>query len=169
VLHENIQTDTHDSIEDARCALKLYKAYHEFEEQGVFDKKLEELYKQGKQYVRPVFLSVRSCWAATNAPLLCIGLETPSVRSDFFNVRTARGNSCAVVVLLDAQDDGAVNDPFAPLSFQPFIHPRSQILPITIQPPVQPKLESWTPPVVTGKHLCIFSLLPSVLNLYPVI
>jgi len=51
VLREHIQTDTHDSIEDAYSALKLYKAYHEFEEQGIFDQKLEELYKDGRQYV----------------------------------------------------------------------------------------------------------------------
>ncbi|KAF7353663.1 PAN2-PAN3 deadenylation complex catalytic subunit PAN2 [Mycena venus] len=50
VLGENIQTDTHDSIEDARSALNLYKAYHDFEEQGIFDQKLEELYKEGRQY-----------------------------------------------------------------------------------------------------------------------
>ncbi|KAJ7724179.1 ubiquitin carboxyl-terminal hydrolase-domain-containing protein [Mycena maculata] len=50
VLHENIQTDTHDSIEDARSALNLFKAYHEFESHGVFDQKLEELYKEGRQY-----------------------------------------------------------------------------------------------------------------------
>ncbi|KIJ63247.1 hypothetical protein HYDPIDRAFT_175993 [Hydnomerulius pinastri MD-312] len=50
VLGENIQTDTHDSIEDARSALRLYKAYHEFEELGIFDDKLEELYREGKQY-----------------------------------------------------------------------------------------------------------------------
>ncbi|KAH9923912.1 ubiquitin carboxyl-terminal hydrolase-domain-containing protein [Epithele typhae] len=37
VLKENIQTDTHDSIEDALSALKLYK--------------LEEVYREGKQYV----------------------------------------------------------------------------------------------------------------------
>ncbi|KAG8217260.1 PAB-dependent poly(A)-specific ribonuclease subunit PAN2 [Butyriboletus roseoflavus] len=49
VLGENIQTDTHDSIEDARSALRLYKAYHEFEERGVFDEKLDELYRAGKQ------------------------------------------------------------------------------------------------------------------------
>jgi len=48
VLGENIQTETHDSIEDARSALRLYKAYHEFEENGVFDEKLEELYREGK-------------------------------------------------------------------------------------------------------------------------
>ncbi|KAH7927078.1 PAB-dependent poly(A)-specific ribonuclease subunit PAN2 [Leucogyrophana mollusca] len=51
VLQETIQTDTHDSIEDARSALRLYKAYHTFEEQGVFDAKLEELYREGRQYV----------------------------------------------------------------------------------------------------------------------
>lgn len=54
VLGENIQTDTHDSIEDARSALRLYKAYHEFEERGIFDEKLEELYRAGKQNVRNV-------------------------------------------------------------------------------------------------------------------
>ena len=51
LLKENIQEDTHDSIEDARCALMLYKAYQKFEEQGVFDEKLEELYREGKQHV----------------------------------------------------------------------------------------------------------------------
>ena len=51
ILKEDIQTDTHDSIEDALTALKLYKASHEFEEQGIFDQKLEEIYKEGKQYV----------------------------------------------------------------------------------------------------------------------
>lgn len=51
VLGENIQTETHDSIEDARSALRLYKAYHKFEEDGTFDEKLEELYREGKANV----------------------------------------------------------------------------------------------------------------------
>ncbi|KAF7323198.1 PAN2-PAN3 deadenylation complex catalytic subunit PAN2 [Mycena chlorophos] len=50
VLGENIQTDTHDSIEDARSALNLYKAYQELESAGEFDKKLEEIYREGRQY-----------------------------------------------------------------------------------------------------------------------
>jgi hypothetical protein len=29
----------------------LYKAYHEFEEQNIFDEKLEELYREGRRYV----------------------------------------------------------------------------------------------------------------------
>lgn len=51
ILNENIQTDTHDSIEDALSALRLYKEYYKFEAAGTFDQKLEELYKAGKQYV----------------------------------------------------------------------------------------------------------------------
>lgn len=51
VLGENIQADTHDSIEDARSALMLYKAYNELEEQNIFDKKLEELYREGRRHV----------------------------------------------------------------------------------------------------------------------
>ena len=52
MLGENIQTETHDSIEDARSALRLYEAYHEYEENGTFDDKLEELYREGKANVR---------------------------------------------------------------------------------------------------------------------
>ena len=51
VLHHNIQMDTHDSIEDARSTLMLYKAYQEFEEMNIFDQKLEDLYRAGRQYV----------------------------------------------------------------------------------------------------------------------
>ena len=51
VLNQHIQTDTHDSVEDARSALNLYKAFTTFEEQGIFDQKLEEIYKEGNQYV----------------------------------------------------------------------------------------------------------------------
>jgi hypothetical protein len=29
----------------------LYKAYHDFEEQNIFDAKLEELYREGRRYV----------------------------------------------------------------------------------------------------------------------
>ncbi|GJE87918.1 PAB-dependent poly(A)-specific ribonuclease subunit PAN2 [Phanerochaete sordida] len=50
VLKENIQTETHDSIEDALSALRLYKTYIEMEDEGSFDEKLEELYREGKQY-----------------------------------------------------------------------------------------------------------------------
>jgi PAB-dependent poly(A)-specific ribonuclease subunit 2 len=51
VLHENIQTDTHDSIEDARSALMLYTAYQDFEAQEILDEKLDELYREGRKHV----------------------------------------------------------------------------------------------------------------------
>ena len=51
VLKENIQEDTHDSIEDAFSALQLYKAFQRFEAEGIFDKKLEEVYREGRQFV----------------------------------------------------------------------------------------------------------------------
>lgn len=51
VLKQNIQTGIHDSIEDARCALLLYKAFLEYEGQGVWDQKLDELYREGKRLV----------------------------------------------------------------------------------------------------------------------
>jgi hypothetical protein len=63
----------HDSIEDARSSLKLYKAYHEFEEQGVFDQKLEELYRLGKDFVcdyRQYFLYMAHCTTAMETPCL---------------------------------------------------------------------------------------------------
>lgn len=53
VLKQNIQTGIHDSIEDARCALLLYKAFLEYEGQGVWDQKLDELYREGKRLVSP--------------------------------------------------------------------------------------------------------------------
>jgi hypothetical protein len=51
VLHQNIQTDTHDSIEDARSALMLYTAYQDFDAQGILDEKLDELYREGRKQV----------------------------------------------------------------------------------------------------------------------
>jgi PAB-dependent poly(A)-specific ribonuclease subunit 2 len=52
ILKQDIQLETHDSIEDARSALLLYKAYQELEEQRAFDDKLEELYRVGREHVR---------------------------------------------------------------------------------------------------------------------
>ncbi|KDR81497.1 hypothetical protein GALMADRAFT_239478 [Galerina marginata CBS 339.88] len=59
ILGEHIQTDTHDSIEDARSALRLYNAYQQFEEQGIFDQKLEEIYREGRQFgFKPPVLAI---------------------------------------------------------------------------------------------------------------
>lgn len=48
LLKEDIQMETHDSIEDARTALKLYRRYLEFEDAGVFETILSEIYRVGR-------------------------------------------------------------------------------------------------------------------------
>ncbi|KAJ4293921.1 poly(A)-specific ribonuclease [Collariella sp. IMI 366227] len=48
LLKEDIQLETHDSIEDARTALKLYRKYLEFEDAGVLEMMLEDIYKAGR-------------------------------------------------------------------------------------------------------------------------
>lgn len=47
VLSINIQTETHDSVEDARTALRLYKRYLQMKEKGVFESYLTKLYDYG--------------------------------------------------------------------------------------------------------------------------
>lgn len=48
VLRENIQKETHDSIEDAGTALRLYRKYQEFQTAGVWEQTLHDIYNTGK-------------------------------------------------------------------------------------------------------------------------
>jgi len=47
VLKEDIQLHTHDSIEDARTALRLYRKYQEYNEAGILEIMLQEIYAKG--------------------------------------------------------------------------------------------------------------------------
>lgn len=49
LLKEDIQTDTHDSVEDARTALRLYRKYQEFTDAGVFERVLADVYAKGRE------------------------------------------------------------------------------------------------------------------------
>lgn len=49
LLRETIQLETHDSIEDARTALKLYRKYLEFEDAGILDAMLQDIYRVGRE------------------------------------------------------------------------------------------------------------------------
>lgn len=49
MLNEDIQQGTHDSIEDARTALKLYKKYLEFQDAGILETMLQDIYRDGMQ------------------------------------------------------------------------------------------------------------------------
>ncbi|KAM0277743.1 hypothetical protein ACHAQH_005604 [Verticillium albo-atrum] len=48
VLRENIQNETHDSIEDSRTALRLYRKYQEYVSAGVWEQKINEIYNVGR-------------------------------------------------------------------------------------------------------------------------
>ncbi|XP_018369968.1 PREDICTED: PAB-dependent poly(A)-specific ribonuclease subunit PAN2 isoform X3 [Trachymyrmex cornetzi] len=48
-LGKNIQSETHDSTEDARAALELYRKYKELESCGTLTETLKELYEVGSQ------------------------------------------------------------------------------------------------------------------------
>ncbi|KAF4632859.1 hypothetical protein G7Y89_g5257 [Cudoniella acicularis] len=49
LLKEDIQLETHDSIEDARTALKLYKKYLEFQDAGILETILQDIYRTGRE------------------------------------------------------------------------------------------------------------------------
>ncbi|RDW85660.1 PAB-dependent poly(A)-specific ribonuclease subunit PAN2 [Coleophoma crateriformis] len=48
-LKEDIQLETHDSIEDARTALKLYRKYQEFNDAGILETMLNDIYSKGRE------------------------------------------------------------------------------------------------------------------------
>ena len=49
LLNEEIQSQTHDSIEDANTAMKVYKKYSELVEKGTFKATLDKIYLDGQR------------------------------------------------------------------------------------------------------------------------
>lgn len=47
ILGEQIQQETHDSIEDSRTALRLYRKHEEYETAGVIDAVFERVWDEG--------------------------------------------------------------------------------------------------------------------------
>ena len=50
LLKEDIQQETHDSIEDARTAFRLWRKYEEFRDAGIVETMVEEVYREGKKW-----------------------------------------------------------------------------------------------------------------------
>ncbi|KAG0240611.1 poly(A)-specific ribonuclease [Actinomortierella wolfii] len=49
LLHEDIQSESHDSIEDARAALAIYHKYLQLKQNGLFEEVLEDIYSEGRR------------------------------------------------------------------------------------------------------------------------
>lgn len=49
ILGLTIQSETHDSTEDANTALQLYRKYEELNTKGEFRKVLRQLYEDGRK------------------------------------------------------------------------------------------------------------------------
>ncbi|KIW04435.1 hypothetical protein, variant 1 [Verruconis gallopava] len=49
LLKEDIQIETHDSVEDARTALKLWRKYEDYRRENTLEEKLEWIYRRGAE------------------------------------------------------------------------------------------------------------------------
>jgi PAB-dependent poly(A)-specific ribonuclease subunit 2 len=49
-LKDKVQTGNHDSIEDAQSALRLWRKYEEFQDAGLVDTMVEEVYDEGRKW-----------------------------------------------------------------------------------------------------------------------
>lgn len=83
-LKEDIQQDTHDSIEDARMALKLWKKYQEFKDAGIVAHMLEEVYREGRRhgFKPPSEQSGRERLGDGRTTEISNGRETPDIIRD---------------------------------------------------------------------------------------
>ncbi|TIB23248.1 hypothetical protein E3P77_01775 [Wallemia ichthyophaga] len=70
LLKQDIQLDTHDSIEDARAAFLLYKMYKAFEKDGRLEDVLDDIYSEGRRlnWRPPVNTSSTSSNLAMQSP-----------------------------------------------------------------------------------------------------
>lgn len=78
VLKEKIQEDTHDSIEDATTALKLWRKYEEFMDAGVLEQMLNDIYATGSQMRFKAPGSGGAAVGGNGRPVICVaGRDTP--------------------------------------------------------------------------------------------
>lgn len=92
VLKEKIQEDTHDSIEDATTALKLWRKYQEFVDAGVLEQMLNDIYATGREYG---FRAPGSSNGKETAkvPSSATGRDTPELAEKISQTTPARKNA----------------------------------------------------------------------------
>jgi PAB-dependent poly(A)-specific ribonuclease subunit 2 len=77
LLKEDIQLETHDSIEDARTALKLYRKWEEYQDAGILETILGDIYRTGRElnYKAPVAKKDGLVIERTETPPILAGSE----------------------------------------------------------------------------------------------
>lgn len=102
------QGDGHDSIEDARMALRLWRKFQEYEEAGIVEQMIEEIYRKGSRYGwKPPLRSGGGALAADLAAngsgsTFASGRNTPEPGLPGTPSRTAIGTSKLSAVGVDA-------------------------------------------------------------------
>lgn len=82
LLQDNIQLETHDSIEDARTALKLYRKYQEFDDAGILETRLQEIYRAGRDTnFKPPRKEDQAIQRTDTPPVPAEGIPGPSTPS----------------------------------------------------------------------------------------
>jgi PAB-dependent poly(A)-specific ribonuclease subunit 2 len=76
VLKEKIQQSTHDSIEDAETALKLWRKYEEYVDAGILERMLDDIFVIGRD------VGFRAPGSKDPRPGTAGGRETPEPRSE---------------------------------------------------------------------------------------
>lgn len=76
LLGVDIQQTTHDSIEDSRTALQLYRKYQELVKEGRFENVLQEIYAVGRKRQWKVYEGDKAIFSASPSPSP-MSLETP--------------------------------------------------------------------------------------------
>jgi len=79
LLKQDIQLAEHDSIEDARSALLLYKKYLDFIEEGRFKDVMEDIFDAGKRLVRGHLVIAQNKSLTNTFANKYEGLQTPSI------------------------------------------------------------------------------------------
>lgn len=80
LLKANIQSETHDSVEDALTALRLWRKYEEFRDAGVVEKMVDEIYTAGRKLNYKVPEKV-GLGGGLSVPVPGRGRDTPDVDS----------------------------------------------------------------------------------------
>jgi len=82
LLKEDIQMETHDSIEDARTALKLYRKYLEFNDAGILNTMLLDIYREGqKMNFKPPRKEDQVVQRTDTPPIPIEGINAPTTPS----------------------------------------------------------------------------------------